>query len=197
MDLVSRAKNICLSPASEWRVIDSEPASTGELMTGYALPLAAIGAIASLIGSLVFASMFGAFAYVRSIPVAIVTAVVGLVMALVGTFIFGLIIDALAPTFGGQKDPIKALKLAVYSQTPGWVAGILYVIPFLGVLGILAALYGIYLLYVGLPILMRSPQEKAVPYTLVIIVCAIGVMIVLGMISALIGGAAYLGSRIM
>ena len=129
-------------------------------------------------------------------PVAIVGAVLGLGMALVGTFVLGLIIDALAPTFGGQKNPIHALKVAVYSQTPGWVAGILNIFPLLGILAFFAMLYGIYLLYLGLPILMRSPEDKAVPYTLVVIVCAIGVFIVLGMISAAIIGMAMLGSAI-
>ena len=198
MDLVSRAKNICLSPASEWRVIESEPATPGGLLIGYALPLAAIGAIASIIGAAVFASAFGMFAYARSMPVALVGAVLGVGVSLATCFILGMIVDALAPTFGGQKNSIQALKLVVYSYTPGWIAGILNIIPLLGgVMALLAALYGIYLLYVGIPILMKSPDDKAVPYTLVVVLCAIGVGIVLGIITAAIIGAAALGSAIV
>ena len=198
MDLVSRAKNICLSPASEWRVIESESATPGGLLTGYALPLASIGAIASFIGMAVLASSFGMLGSARSMPVALVGAVLGVAVSLATCFVLGLIIDALAPTFGGQKDPSQALKLAVYSYTPAWLAGILNIIPLFGAfLGLLAGLYAIYLLYIGIPILMKSPDEKAVPYTLVVFVCAIGVAIVFGLITAAILGAAVLGSAVM
>src|SRR4029077_8195463 len=78
-------------------------------------------------------------------------AVFSFVMAIVGVFILSLIINALAPTFGGQKDSMQALKVAVYSYTPAWVAGALRVLPLLGVLAVLGALYGLYLLYLGLP----------------------------------------------
>ena len=197
MDLVSRAKNICLSPASEWRVIESEPATPGGLLIGYALPLASIGAIASFLGAAIFASSFGMFAYARSMPVALVGAVLGVVVTLASCYVLSLIVDALAPTFGGQKNPIQALKLVVYSYTPAWIAGILNIIPFLGILAVLAGLYGIYLLYLGIPVLMKSPDDKAVPYTLVVVVCAILVAIVFGMITAAIIGAAMLGSAVM
>jgi hypothetical protein len=182
MDLVSRAKNICLSPASEWRVIERETATPGELLLGYALPMAAIGAIASVIGSMLFLSM------------ALIPAIIGLVVSLVTTFLLGLLIDALAPTFGGQKSQSQALKLAVYCQTPGWIAGIFRIIPFLGsFIALVAALYGIYLLYLGIPILMKSSDEKAVPYTVVIVVCAI----VITMVLVAIMGMMLLGSLLM
>jgi hypothetical protein len=50
MDLIQRAKNICLTPTTEWPVIATEPATPGGLLGGYAAPLAAIGAIAGFIG---------------------------------------------------------------------------------------------------------------------------------------------------
>jgi len=87
-------------------------------------------------------------------------------------FVLALIIDALAPTFGGQKNPIQALKVAAYSATAAWVAGIFGLIPALGFLGLLG-LYSLYLLFLGLPILMKAPEDKAMGYTLVVIVAAI------------------------
>ena len=189
MDLVQRAKNICLSPATEWAVIETEPATTGGLLTGYALPLAAIGAIAGFIGT----AMVGISApfigtYRVPIPNALVSAVLTLGMSLVACFVLGLIIDALAPTFGGQKNQIQALKLAVYSYTPAWIAGVLNIIPLLAILGILAGLYSIYVLYLGIPQLMKAPKDKAIVYTVVIIVCAIVLGFILGLVSAGIAG---------
>ena len=112
-------------------------------------------------------------------------AVFAFVMAIVGVFILALIINALAPTFGAQKNTEQAIKVAVYSYTPAWLAGVFQILPALGILGILAALYGIYLLYLGLPSVMKSPPDKAAGYTAVVVVCAI----VLSIVITAVGGA--------
>ena len=187
MDLVTRAKNICLSPATEWAVIEGEQTTTGELLGGYAAPLAAIGAVAGFIGqTIIGVSLPFAGTYRYPFGTALVAAVLGFVMALVSCFVLGLIIDALAPTFNGQKNQIQALKVAVYSNTPLWIAGVLNIVPLLGVLSILAALYGIYLLYLGIPRLMKSPQDKAIPYTVVVMIVAIVMFVVIGAFTALL-----------
>jgi len=109
-------------------------------------------------------------------------AIVRYVLTLVGVYVLALIIDALAPTFSGEKNIDQAFKLAAYSYTPGWLVGIFALIPALGFLGILG-LYGIYLLYVGLPVLMKSPQDKSKRYTITIIIAAVVIFIVIGVIS--------------
>ena len=196
MDLVTRAKNITLTPATEWPVIEGETTTTGELLTGYALPLAAIGVVAGFIGSSILGSTLP-FVGTYRMPFmsGILAAVIGLVMALVSCFVLSLIIDALAPTFNGQKNQIQALKLAVYSFTPAWVAGALRILPLLSMIFILlASLYAIYVLYLGIPRLMKSPQDKALPYTAVVVVCAIVVSFILAAISGLFIGGAMLTS---
>jgi hypothetical protein len=190
MDLVTRAKNITLTPDSEWRVIEGEPATTGELLTGYALPLAAIGAVAGFVGSWLLSAILP-FAG-TSFLTGLIAAVFGLGMTLVMCFVLSLIIDALAPTFGGQKNQIQALKLAVYSFTPAWLAGVLRIVPLLGVLIFFAALYSIYVLYLGVPRLMKSPQDQAVAYTAVVVVCAM----VLGFIVFAMAGL-FLGASLL
>ena len=194
MDLVQRAKNICLSPATEWAVIEAEPATTQGLLMEYAAPLAAIGAIAGFVGNAFIGTTIFGSTFRTPIVTALVGAVFSFSMALVMCFVLSLIIDALAPTFAGQKNQIQALKLAVYAYTPAWIAGVLHIIPVLGILSIFAALYGIYLLYLGIPRLMKSPQDKAVPYTVVVLVCAIVIGFVVAIISGAIIGGAALGS---
>jgi hypothetical protein len=100
-------------------------------------------------------------------------------------YVMGLIINALAPTFNGQKNQPNALKLAVYSMTPAWLAGIFSLIPgfrVLGILGILLGLYRIYLLWVGLPPLMKSPEENSLGYATAIVGCAIVISLVISAI---------------
>ncbi len=185
MDLTTRAKNIITTPNTEWPVIAQEQTSTGSLITGYVMPMAAIGAVAGIIGgSIVGTTIPFLGTYRAPILTSLTMAVFMFVMAIVGVFILAFIIDALAPTFGAQKNSAQAMKVAVYSYTPAWIAGVLQILPMLSVLGILAGLYGIYLLYLGLPFLMKAPQDKAVGYTAVVVVCAI----VLSMVVGVIGG---------
>jgi hypothetical protein len=185
MNLVERVKNILLTPRPEWQVIDAEPTTTGQLYAGYIAPLAAIGPICQFIGySLIgFRIPFGGGVYRTPIGSGVTGAIVGYILALVATYVLALVIDALAPTFGGTKNQVQAFKVAAYSATAGWVAGIFAIIPGLRWLGILG-LYSLYLLYLGLPVLMKSPKERALPYTVVVIL----VGIVLAVIVATIAG---------
>jgi hypothetical protein len=190
MGIVDRVKNILLTPKTEWPVIAGETASTGDLMAGYVAPLAGISVLCGFVGSSVVGmSLPFVGTYRTPILAGIGVAVFSFVMAFVGIFIMSLIINALAPKFGGEKNPAQAMKVAVYSYTPAWIAGVLGIIPALGLIGVLISLYGLYLLYLGLPRLMKSPDEKSVAYTVVVVICAIVIGVV---ISALAGGLAML-----
>ena len=192
--LVARVRGILMSPVSEWDKIDPEPATIQSLYLGYICLLAAIPAVANLIGSIVFGhSLFG-IVYRPPIVSSVVTAVFTYVLALLSVFLLGFVIDALAPSFDGQKNQIQAFKVAAYSGTAGWVAGVLYLFPPLGPLVFLGSLYGLYLLYLGLPKLMKAPQEKALGYTVVTIVAAVVLTVVVGAVTtAVAGSAAMLG----
>lgn len=195
MDIKTRVKNILLTPKTEWPAIEAEPTPTGTVVTSYVIPLAAIGAIAGFIGgSLVGTTVPFLGTYRVPITTGLVGAVVGFCFAVLGVFILAFIINALAPTFGAQKDSNKAFKVAVYSYTPAWIAGVLQILPGLTVLAIIGALYGLYLLYLGLPALMKAPQDKAVAYTAVVIVCAIVASVVMMAIGGLVGAPAALGT---
>jgi hypothetical protein len=183
MNLVERVKRILLSPKTEWEVIDTESTTPGELYTRYILPLAAIGPIAQLIGYSVF-GVSVPFIGTYRVPIgsAITQAIVMYLLTLAGTYLLALIIDALAPTFNGQRSQIQALKLSAYSLTASWVAGIFALIPGLRILGILGV-YSLYLLYLGLPVLMKTPREKALSYTAVVILAAIVLWMIIGAIA--------------
>jgi hypothetical protein len=182
MELVSRVKGILLTPKAEWATIDTEPATVGSLYTSYIIPLAAIPPICTFIGmSLVGLNLLGVS--VRwPVTLGLESALVRYVLSLASTYVLALIIDALAPNFGGQKNPIQALKVAAYSSTAAWVAGIFMLLPALGILSILG-LYSFYLMFLGLPALMKSPEDKAAGYTIVVVVCAIILFVVVGAIT--------------
>jgi hypothetical protein len=105
----------------------------------------------------------------------------------VGVFVMAFAIDALAGVFGGQKNFPNAMKVSAYFPTAAWLAGAFNIIPALALLSILG-LYSFYLLYTGLSPLMKAPQEKAVVYTITVVVCAIIVWIVMLAIPAAVIG---------
>ncbi len=190
MNLANRVQGILLHPRAEWAVIDTEQTDTATLYRGYAIPLAAIGPVATFIGLAIFGASIPFVGQVR-IPIgtALVQAVVSFVLALVSVYVLAYIVNALAPNFGATQSMPQALKLAVYSSTASWLAGIFAIIPALALLGILG-LYSLYLVYVGLPVLMKAPQERAFTYTAAVVVVAIVASIVIGLISTAIGGTA-------
>ena len=192
MSLVARVKAILLTPRTEWPVIEGEPATVGSLYTGYVIPLAAIPAVASFIGlSLIGMHVLGVNVQV---PVAagIKGAIARYVLSLVATYVLALIIDALAPSFGGTRNSLAALKAAAYSSTAAWVAGIFALIPSLSILGLLG-LYSLYLLYLGLPALMKAPKEKAAGYTIVVVLCAIVLFVLVGWLAGTVMGPTVSG----
>lgn len=194
MSLVDRAKNIVLSPKTEWPVIDGEATTVGSLYSGYIVPLALIGPIAGWIGMSVFGLRIPFTGTTIRMPMGtgLGQAVLRFVLALISVYILALIIDALAPSFGGTKNMLQALKVSAYSSTAAWLAGIFGIFPAISWLAILG-LWSLYLLYTGLPVLMKSPPEKSLGYTLVVIIAAIVLFILVGMIV----GAAFGMGRMM
>ncbi len=194
-DLVGRVKRLLLTPSAEWDKIDAEPATIKGLYVGYVCILAAIPVVAGLIGGQLFGH--GAFGISMKPPLigAIIGAVVSYGLTLLSVFLLALIIDALAPSFDGQKNQVQAFKVAAYTGTAGWVFGVLTIFPPLAIIAGLASLYGLYLLYLGLPKLMKAPKEKALGYTAVTILCAIVLFIVVGAVTGAVAGAAMFGSH--
>jgi hypothetical protein len=182
MDLVARVKGIVLTPRTEWPVIEREPGDAAYLFTNYVAILAAIPPLAGFIGgSLIGYSVAGIGTVRLGFFSGLFHAVVAYLLTFVGVYIVALIIDALAPTFGASKNFDNALRISAYYPTPFWLAGIFSLIPRLGFLSILG-FYGIYLLYLGLPGLMKAPADKAGVYAAAVIACAIGVVIVIALI---------------
>jgi Yip1-like protein len=186
MNLVDRAKKIILQPKQEWQVIAAEPQTLQSLYTQYVMILAAIPAVAAFIGfSLIGMSGFGA-SYRIPIAAGVAHMIVSYVLSLGMVYVLALVIDALAPTFGGTKNFMQALKVAAFAPTASWLAGIFYIIPALGILAVIGGLYSLYLLYAGLSPLMKTAEDKSIPYTVVIILAAIVLTVVVSFVSALV-----------
>ena len=169
--LIERAKAIILKPAQTWPVIAAEPATPGELITRYAIPLAAIAPLCGFIRGQLFGYGAFGFNYRPGLMSGLSTLIVSYVLGLVGVIVLALIADWLAPKFDGVSNRTNAFKLVVFASFAAWLAGAFQLIPGLGLLG-LAGLYTLYLFYTGAAPLMKVPQDKSIAYTAVTLVCA-------------------------
>jgi Yip1 domain len=191
--LLSRLKNIVLSPKTEWPVIAFEPTTVPQLYVGYIVPLALLAALMGFLRISVL-GVNSAFGYRFRMPISsgLTYTLTMFVSALFGVFVVGVVINTLAATFSGTRDQRQALKVAAYSLAPAMLSSVLALSPIWPtLLQLLAGFYGIYVLYLGLPVLMQSPKEKAFGYTASVVICTILVGIVFAVLStfAHIGGA--------
>jgi hypothetical protein len=186
MNLVDRAKNILLQPKSEWAVIEAEPATVRDLFTGYAMILALLPLIGSVIGGVLIGSMMGRIGVGLGVSFFLVSAVISYAISLGILWLMIVIIEALLPSFDGEKDRVRAAKLAVYSATPIWVVGFFTFIPGISVLLMLIGfVYGAYLLYLGAEAVTKVPLAKTPGFTAVTIIIWI---VLTGVLSAVIAG---------
>jgi hypothetical protein len=178
--LQERVTKLLKDPKAEWPVIAAEQTTVEQLYKGYIGPLAAIPAIAGFIGGSIIgysAPFIGTYRvpFVRGFFWMIVT----FALMLIGVYVSAFIINKLAPTFDSTPSEIQALKLTGYAATPSFLGGIFSIIPMLGWLGIFPALYGVYLFYLGLPVMMKTPETKVIPYMLVAAIVSMLVMFIL------------------
>ncbi|RYY52964.1 MAG: DUF1282 domain-containing protein [Chitinophagaceae bacterium] len=179
MNLIDRAKNIIISPEKEWTVIATETPDTGKIITGYVLPLAGAAALASFIG---FAFFWGGAFLGSAINWGLYHAIIVIVSAILSVFVSAFVIDALAPSFGSEKNMGRSVQLVAYAFTPVWIGGLLSIIPAIALVGSLFGLYAFYLLYIGLPKLKGTPQDKQVGYFVVSLLVIFAVYMILGVI---------------
>jgi Yip1 domain len=184
MDLVQRVQSIILRPREEWIKIKTESTTVTAVFTNYVLLLAAIPPAAQFIGRLLFRVRLpytGVFVW--SVGRALGYAVLSYALSIIVVYLFALVLDSLAPAFSSTPNMVRAVKLSAYSMTPAWLGGVFNLVPALDILGILASLYGLYLLFLGLETpLLETPKDRVMGYMGVGFLAVVVLYIVLGLI---------------
>lgn len=184
MNTIDRAKNIILRPKQTWEEIKDESMGISEIFYSYVLILAAIPAISEFIGSSLIGYSFMGMHYRLGVMTALGYSIFSYIMTIIGVYVVAVIANALAPKFDSEKNLTNALKAVAFSMTPSWIAGLLYLIPPLSILAILASIYGLYLFYLGLPLLMNTPKDKSLIYFIVVLIVTIVAYLVIGFITS-------------
>ena len=185
MNLVERVKKLLLTPSEEWSVIKGETHTVVDLYTKYVMILSAIPAVGWFIGFSVIGYRGMGPAYRIPISAGLANLVLSYLLGLASVYVMALVIDALAPKFGGEKNFMQALKVSAFFPTAWWLGGAFYILPALAVLAILGGLYSLWLLYSGLAPLMDVPEQNTVPYTVVVLLVAVVLMVVMAIVAGL------------
>jgi len=185
---LQRATDMLLQPRATWPVVAQENTDIASIYRNYLVFLAAIPAVAGFIGlSVVGASAFGV-SFRVPVGAGLANMVVSYALTLAMIYVMALIANALAPRFQGESNLLNAFKLIAFGATAGMVGGVFNLLPSLALLGLIAGLYSIYLIYIGIPVLMKTPPEKALGYTAVLIVCSVVAGLLVGLVSTLFTG---------
>jgi hypothetical protein len=185
MDLVRRAKNIILSPKTEWDIIRNESTEARDVIVRYVLPLAAIAAAAVFIGYWLI-GINAVFMRMGGLRWGLYYGLTVLIQDILAVIVAAYVVDALAPSFGSEKDIRRSMQLTGYPYTPVLVGGFLSIIPSISIIGSLFGLYGIYLWYLGLTPMKNTVEDKRTGYLIVSILVLIVVYIVIGWILGMI-----------
>ena len=180
--IIKRVIAIITKPNDEWQVIKNETMSTADMFSKYAIILAAIPAIAGFIGYGLIGISFGFGTFRIPLGRCLIWAIFMYALSLVGVYLTAFIMDALAPSFGSQKDMNRSLKVVIFSWTPVWIAGIFYIIPSLAMIVWIASIYALFLLYTGMRSLKEPPQDKLMGYFIVTLVINVVVLFLVGFI---------------
>lgn len=193
MNLFEQVFDILARPAETWPELKHRPATVRSLFTSYAVLLAAIPAIAHIVGATLVGIGWLGIRYRAPFLDALGYAATAYVLSLVDAYVLAVVLNAAAPKFDSVKNFMNALKLSVYSATPYWVAGALFVFPLLSGLAVLLGAYRIYLLFTGLTVLMNTPRERRPLYLVFIVVVGICISVISMIVASLLFPQGRLG----
>lgn len=184
--LINRIKNLVISPKEEWSVIAGEEMTANTLIKDYLLVLVAIPAVARFLGMWIIGVPipFGGGVVRLTFFKSLISALVFYILTAAGIWVFAQILKFIAPRFSSSNDYVKTLKVSIFMAAPYLIAGVLFIIPSLSVITLLVGIYCLYILYVGVPIVLETPQEKTIAFIVVSVIAAILLSIIISAITA-------------
>jgi|CXWL01.1.fsa_nt_gi hypothetical protein len=177
--IFSRAWGLLRDPKGEWEQIRREDTTIPNILIGYVAPLAAIPPVAGLIGNCIFGMQIAGETIRAPLAAALTSTVVTWIVSIALVAFLGVLVNAVADNFDGERDDLAAQKVAAYSLTPAFLSGLFSLWPPLWWLSLFALAAMVFLIYRGLPILMKAPPERATAYTATVTIAAVVAGIVL------------------
>ena len=176
---VNQAINIIIKPKETIEKLKSETVTTKDIV----MYLAIIG-LPTFLGIFLGYGFVGWGYYGGWIGYAFALGIIMYVLSIVGIIVFGFILNTLANNFKSKENKMQAMKLVSYAATPWLLLGIASIYPPIAIISLLGGIYGLYILYLGIPILMETPKEQQIPYFIISLIIYI---VIMGVIYWLVG----------
>ncbi len=181
---------ILTHPDREWESIRSDQESTSKLYLGHVFLLALIPTLSAYFGTTEVGWRIGDGAAVKLTQAsAAQLCVLFYIAMLAGIFIIGKFIDFFSMTYGADESEHKGVILAAYATTPLFLVGITAIYPVLWInllAGIIAVCWSVYLLFEGLPILMKIPEDRGFMFASSVLTIGLVMLVALLAISVVI-----------
>ncbi|WP_417518596.1 Yip1 family protein [Marinobacter sp.] len=180
-------------PDQQWEAIRKESESVTRLYTGHVLLLALIPALAGFFGTTQVGWQIGDGQITRlSVSSALSLSILFYAAMLAGIFILGKFIDFFAATYDAVDQEPRGVAMAAYTATPMFLIGVIAAYPNIWVnmlAGLVAIAYAVYLLYEGLPILMKIPEDRGFMFATAVLTVGLVMFVALLAISVVIWSA--------
>ncbi len=180
---------IFVSPRRAWEAIRDQEDSVLMTYLKFIVPIALLPAIAWYYGSVEVGWAVGDRTIRLTSRSAMEIMLLFYLAMLIGTGGLGYMLHWMSETYEADTStPDKGVRIAAYTLAPMFVVGAIGFYPVLWLdmlLGCLAAGYAVYLLYIGVPIVMRIPSERGFLFA--------SAMVAVG----LVGCAALLGATVI
>lgn len=199
--MISHVAGLFTHPHQEWEEIRDTQETVSHLYFAHVLFLALIPPVSMFIGTTRVGWVIGDRAPIMLTESSALTMSVLMYLALlVGVGVIGLFIDWMSRTYDSAPGLARSIVFAAYTATPLFVAGLCALYPnviLTMLVGIVAVFYTVYLLYMGLPIFMKIPEDEGFVYASSILTIGLVMFVALLAITVLIWsfgfGPAYAG----
>jgi hypothetical protein len=189
--VVERIKGLLVRPSEEWRAINADPIEPRAIFLSHVAPLAALFVLAPAIGHTVLPIRANGQTLSPPFASLMVSAFLSFFCVLGAVGAIAYLTNRMAEQFGGKSDWNQALKLTAYSSTAMCLAGAFQIIRPLDWLAI-AGVASAFTFYKGVPILMKTSADRALPYAAAVTVSAIVVTLLLTALSQCVQGVGRL-----
>ena len=194
--MLQHALGLFINPRKDWTKIRDENCTVGKCYCSYVFLLASIPPISGYFGTTLHGWEIGTREAIKLSPdSALIIAIIYYLVMLVGVFSMGFMIHFMSKTYGSAQSLPRCITLAAYVATPLFLVGIFELFPILWlnfVIGLPALVYSVYLLYLGVPIIMKIPEEQGFLFSSAIL--AVGMV---ALVSVLTASAILWGSGFM
>jgi len=181
--MITDAIGILFRPNATWQKISSTADRTSNLV--YILILAVLPAIAWFYGTTRVGWSIGEGEVIK-LTAASATALITLFYwaMVLAVLVIGGSIHWMAVSYGAQSTLMRGITVAGVTATPMFLAGLVGFLPVPAIdmlIGVVAVGWSLYLLYVGIPAVMKVPQERGFLFaSAVVAVCLVILIAIMG-----------------